>query len=291
MIKDTIGAVGLLFFLFVSCAGLCQENVVMLKGKVQTTSNDVADVLIVNLNTKESTITDSEGVFKIQVKLNDTLQLSAVQFISKKVLITDAVLIQRMIFVDLIENVVRLNEVTVTPYNLTGKIDLDIERLNVKPSTSAISLGLPNSEITVMSQQERLLLVADRGKFTRFMTAEEKLKEQGLLGFFTIGVIVNPEKIINRLSGRTKMLKEMVSSDKDLKLEHQITSVFSKATISKELEIPKENVDGFLSFCMAQNDFPKESDGTNALEIWEYLTTKSKEYKKSDEIEEIVKTH
>ena len=48
-----------------------------LKGRVVAHGKDVAGVTIQNISTRRATITDSNGNFSIQVKLNDTLVFSA----------------------------------------------------------------------------------------------------------------------------------------------------------------------------------------------------------------------
>ena len=182
-----------------------QERPRILKGAVKSLRNDVSNLLIVNLNSKKSTITDSLGLFSIEVKLKDTLQISAVQ------------------------NVINLNEVTVTPYNLTGKIDLDIERLGIKPVVTSSSLGLPNANIEVMTQSERLLLEADRGKYVYY---------------YGIALVINTHKIMNKLSGRTKSFEDMIARDENMELEKEIISKFSKKTLSESFDIPEANIDG-----------------------------------------------
>ena len=208
--------------------GFGQENRKAIQGKVKNLENDVSNVLIVNLHSKQSTISDSLGIFSIDVKLNDSLQITAVQYLTKDVVITNNILNEGLLEVNLVENVINLKEVTVTPYNLTGKIALDIDRLNVGPTVSASSLGLPNADVKKMSQSERLLLEADRGKYVKLETTDEYGKVFEILGYATITVVINTHKIMNRVSGRTKSLEDMVARDEKMALEREIISKFSK---------------------------------------------------------------
>jgi hypothetical protein len=188
--------------------------------------------------------------------------------------------------VNLTENIINLNEVTVTPYNLTGKIDLDIERLGIKPVVTSSSLGLPNADVEVMTQSERLLLEADRGKYVRLATIEDRGKLLEVLGYASPMVIINTHKIMNRVSGRTKSFEEMAARDKNMAIEKELIAKFSKKTMSENFDIPETNIDAFLTYCLFQTDFSELSNAGNTVEIWVYLKTKSIEFKETDFLNE-----
>lgn len=269
-----------------SFSGFGQEKATALEGRVRSLRNDVSNILIVNLNSKESTITDSLGQFTIEVRLKDTLQITAVQYVTSKITITDAIFAKNSVVITLLENVINLKEVTVTPYNLTGKIDLDIERLGLEPTVTSSSLGLPNADIEVMSQSERLLLEADRGKYVRLGTMDDHGKLIQILGYATISVIINTHKIMNRASGRTKSLEERVARDEQMTMEKEIITKFSKQTIAEPFDIPLTHVDGFLTYCMSQTDFLAVAQQENSIEIWEYLKARSIEFKETNSSKE-----
>lgn len=265
-----------------SFSGFCQDKITILEGRVRNLKNDVSNVLVVNLNSKESTITDSLGQFAIAVKRKDTLQISAVQYITKKIAVTDTIFTKNAVVITLLENIINLKEVTVTPYNLTGKIDLDIERLGLDPTVTSSSLGLPNTNVEVMSQSERLLLEADRGKYVRLATNDDYGKLIQILGYASISVIVNTHKIMNRVSGRTKSLEQRVARDQQMAMEKEIMAKFSKQTIVEDFDIPETSVAGFLTYCMSQRDFLEVTQNKNAIQVWEYLRAKSIEFKETE---------
>lgn len=131
-----------------------QDNTTLINGRAKSFKNDVSNILIVNLNSKKSTIIDFLGLFTIEAKLK---------------------------------------EVTVTPHNLTGKLDLDAERLGIKPVVTSSTLGLPNAdvEVEVMTQNQRLLLEADRGKYIRLATIEDQGRLIAALGYLYPTIIIN----------------------------------------------------------------------------------------------------
>ena len=272
----------LLVAVLASFLGFGQDNSTLLNGKVSSSKNDVSNVLIVNLNSKRSTITDSLGLFSIEVKLKDSVRITAVQYLPKEIVISESHINSSLITIQLIDNIIDLNEVTVTPYNLTGEIDRDIDRLHIEPTVTSYSLGLQNADVTKMTQSERLLQEADRGKYVSLQTMDEYGKLNEILSYVGLSVKVNTHKIMNKVSGRTNSLEEMVERDQNMNLEKEIIYKFSKRTIAENFDIPESNVNGFLTFCLSQPDFNAISDSGNMAEIWAYLETKSVEFKSSD---------
>lgn len=259
----------LLIFVFTvitSYSGYGQGNTIQLHGKITNSNNDVSEILIVNLNYNKSTITDSLGFFTIEVRSRDSLQFTAVQYQTKQIVITDAIFDQKTVLVNLVENTINLEEVIVTPYNLSGKLNRDLERLNIEPIVNSSTLGLPNANLDVMTQSERLLLEADRGKYVYY---------------YGIALVINLYKIMNKASGRTKSLKDMVARDAKMELEKEIINKFSKKAMSEDFDIPETNIDGFLTYCLSQTDFSELSKVGNTGEIWDYLKASSTEFKKT----------
>ncbi|CAM4338348.1 hypothetical protein [Zobellia nedashkovskayae] len=269
--KPYFGISCFLFVLLNANSCFSQDKTKLLKGKVQNAANEIRDVLVVNLDSKKSTITDSLGLFTIEVKLGDIVRVSAVQYLTKDISISDTIFNESLIKVNLIENVINLNDVTVTPYNLTGRIDQDLNRLGLEPIVTSGSLDLPNADLDVMSQSERLLIEADRGKY---------------FNFYVIALTINTHKILNRLSGRTKSFEEMIVRDEIMDMEREVITKFSKKTLAESFDIPETNVDGFLTYCMSQNDFTTLSERANTIEIWAYLKERSLEFKETGFVKE-----
>lgn len=260
----------ILLALLTSFSGIGQEQPRLLKGRAKSLSNDVSDVLIVNLNSRKSTITDSLGLFVIEVKLKDSLRITAVQYLTKEIIITKKIFQENSVVVNLVEDVIDLDEVTVTPYFLTGKIDLDLEKINIAPNVNSARMGLPNANIVKLTPSERLLIEADGGKY---------------INYYGIALTINTHKIMNKLSGRTKALEKLVARDEKMELEKEIIAKFSKKSMSESFNIPETSIDGFLSYCLLQKDFSELSEWSTT-EVWEYLKIKSVEFNETDFIKD-----
>ncbi|NNE75444.1 MAG: hypothetical protein HKN31_00020, partial [Pricia sp.] len=155
-----------------------------LQGRVYSKDGDVAATHVLNTTTRRATITDNTGFFAIPAKLNDTLVFSAVQYKRKEIVVTLSVLESKLLLIPLEEALTELDEVVVTPYNLSGNISTDLKSLVIEPVVTTSTLGLPNAYVMPITKAQRELHTATTG-----------------------GGIVPLFPIINGISGRTKMLK------------------------------------------------------------------------------------
>ena len=154
-----------------------------LEGKVYSKDGDVAATHVLNTTSKRATITDVNGFFSIPVRLNDTLVFSAVQFKKKEIVVTLSIYESTQLRVPLEDILTVLDEVVVTPYNLSGDITKDLLTLDLEPVVTAGTLGLPNANVRVITKAERELFEATSG-----------------------GGLVPITPILNAISGRRKCL-------------------------------------------------------------------------------------
>lgn len=264
--------ISIICLLLISVSAYGQKEI-SLKGQVLNSENNISDILVTNLNSNKTTITDYKGNFIIEVKLNDTIQLRAFQFISKKIIVSDSIFSQKNVTIQLKENVIELDEVTISSYKLFGNLAYDIKSIKLKPTVTASSLGLPNADVKPLTQNERLLAEADSGKWLYFY-------EKDSIYTYRPTLIINLHKIINRISGRTRNMRERVADDKELKITNEIRNIYSEQTLSNEFNIPKAKIKLFFEYCEGQPDFSKLSENKNPFEIWEYFKTKSIEFRK-----------
>lgn len=124
----------LYLFLFLfgsSCLWSQDSKRLLVNGEVKVLTNDVEGISVYNASTNKGTITNNKGAFVIEVGLNDKLEISALQF-RKRTIIVDAIIIKnKSLKIYLVENINNLEEVTVLPYQLAGYITEDIKTAEV----------------------------------------------------------------------------------------------------------------------------------------------------------------
>lgn len=233
-----------------------------LEGRVTSTDGDVAATHVLNTTTQRAGITDIHGFFSIQVRVNDTLVFSAVQFKKKEIVITPSIFTSKNLIVPLDDALEQLDEVTVTPYNLSGDIIKDIGVLDTEPVVTASTLGLPNAYVRVLTKAERELFEATSGG-----------------GFIPL----NP--ILNGISGRTKMLKKRLERDKLYSRTERVREFYADSLYRTQLKIPENKTDDFFYFCEVDTTFQHVVDTHDLFQIWEYLEKRSLVYRAYNDLD------
>ncbi len=233
-----------------------------LEGRVYSNDGDVAATHVLNISANKAVITDSNGFFSIQVKTNDTLVFSAVQFRKKQIVVTQAMIESSLISVPLEDELTELDEVVVTPYNLSGDIFKDIQTLKTEPVITASTLGLPNAYVRVPTQAERQLFEATSG-----------------------GGLIPLNPILNGISGRTKMLKERVARNKLYERTGRVREFYADSLYQSKLKIPEDKIDDFLYFCEIDSEFQSLVDTHDILHIWTYMEKRSTLYRENNNLD------
>lgn len=235
-------------------AGISQSMDV--KGQVKA-SSELEGIHVLNISAEEYTITNQNGVFKIPVKINDTILVSSVQYIPKTIVITKDIISSKFITVELEDRVNELDEVVVGKV-LTGDLLSDIKNSDAKPDINFYDVGIPGYTGKPKTQKERRLLEADGGKFVYYY---------GLIA------TINIHKILNRISGRTKKLKHIV------RLEEQDACMNKAiAELSEELfghiELDEALKTEFFYYASEDPEFLNVCNLENDIKLFEFLIDK-----------------
>ncbi|MET2984918.1 peptidase associated/transthyretin-like domain-containing protein [Aureibaculum conchae] len=118
---------------------LAQENRQLITGKVFNDSVLVSSIHIINKNTKQGTISNHKGIFKIPVKINDTLQLSGIQFNAQMVIIRKNHIENKAIRIFLSLKTNELEEIEIKQNPLSGNIVSDLKNVKIE---SKIAYGV-----------------------------------------------------------------------------------------------------------------------------------------------------
>ena len=219
-------------------------------------------ITIQNSTARRATITDFDGNFSIQVREGDTLVFSAIQFKRKVLPVSRALLGSPFLQIPMEEFVNELQEVTVQPFGLSGDIEKDLSGLQLDKNVSAETLGLPNAEVKIITQNERKLYEATSGA----------------------GIVpLNP--ILNAITGRTRMLKNHIKIDRKYERTLKVQRDFADSIFLAEFKIPKTRMDDFMYFCEVDDEFQRLVSERDQLKIWSYLLDRSKLYRKNNGLE------
>lgn len=215
-----------LFFLFFSQFVIGQGlNSKIINGKVSANYPDLDGVYILNLTSNAATLTANGGYFIISATVGDTLQVSALQFIGKKIILEKENFGATLLVIKLETAVTMLDEVKISQF----------KKIN------SVSLGL-------VSKNQR-----------KYTPAERKLKAAGQFHWYSPLLIpfggMSVDGLLNAVSGKTSQLKkELIIERKELLLK-KIDILFQENHFLETLKIPAEHVAGFKYYIVEDEKF------------------------------------
>jgi hypothetical protein len=107
-------------------------------------SKPISNVHVINLNKVVGVISNKDGEFEIQAEVNDTLYFSYLGFKSIKIRVTNDLIKFKNSKVRLTELAYALEEVIVSPYQLTGYLEIDAKNVPISSSYRYSIPGLPS---------------------------------------------------------------------------------------------------------------------------------------------------
>jgi hypothetical protein len=215
------------------------------------TNQILPNVNIINLNKVRGTTTDGNGRFEINVQVNDTLHFTILGFQPLRVRVTNDWIKTKKTQIKLTEKAVALEEVVVTPYNLTGYLEVDAKLIPVRENRQYGISGLPYGYEVGSSSPNA---------FNRVM-----------------GSIFNPADLLYNLFGKKPAeLKKLQALKKDDTVRTMLESKFDRETIAVLLGVNKNDIPEILARCNYSESFVKTA---NDLQILDAISDCYEEYK------------
>lgn len=242
-----------------------QENKqVDVKGQIIVEGVDIEGIVIYNKTTNKGTTSDSKGLFDLQLKLNDTIQLKALQYQNFDVIVNQSIIKSKKMKVYLIQEINQLDEIVIKNTTLSGNLKTDAGAINTfKPKYEAIYFGV--------KQENRLNESA--ADFTRSDVAITNLTSQNkpLVNGLNIVNVVD-QLLIPLFRSEVKNKKELGMPDVPAK---SIKYFFGSEFLSDNFGIPKHRIEEFIRYVEEENfDFNLLNYGKE-LELLEVINVKS----------------
>ncbi|UZH54558.1 carboxypeptidase-like regulatory domain-containing protein [Salinimicrobium tongyeongense] len=240
-----------LFLLFSFMASGQEATVVT--GKVLNAANDVPieNAHIVNLNQVIGAVSAEDGHFKIQAEVNDTLYFSYLGFKSIRVRVTNDWLKYGDVKVKMTELGIALEEVVVSPVQLTGYLEIDAKNIpiyeNYRYSISGLNQGYEGGEHSPNALSRAL------------------------------GAVFNPADALYNIFGRQpRQMKKLREMKEDDEIRNLLQSKFDRQTLMAVLGINRMDIDEVLRRCNYSTDF---INSANDLQILDAMSGCYEEYK------------
>ena len=216
----------LCLFIFSAINITAQEKRTSIIGITTLDSIPMFDVHVVNSTTKIGTISNSNGVFEIPVKVGDSLIFSHINLENKVFLISKNTLSKEILKIHLKEKTFVLNEIVLEKQRSIFYQDPEITEYK-GPKVNAKVLNLP--------------------------FANTKPKKDFSVIKFRSGGLISLDNLINSINGNNKRRKKLQKmSREDIELE-KIRKFYSDDFFITDLKIKKEYINQFLNDCIDKN--------------------------------------
>ncbi len=224
----------LLLWVFLLPLAVLSQDREGLQGKVMADENPISNIYVINATAGTETRTAIGGGFTIEAKAGDRLVFYSPSIITREFVIKQEAFKQQPFLVTVTLQAYELNEVVLNKY---GAVDEE-------------SLGLVPKDQKQYTPAER-----------RVKTAGE-FKPIFMLG--ALGGALPLDPIINAISGRTKMLKKELETERKEQVLEMTNNLYdSEAQITAEYKIPSEYVKGFLYYCVENAEFSQALKAKN----------------------------
>lgn len=233
------------FSLFFLTYGFSQDDGrSILRGQVIYRNIPVPDENVINSTNESATITNDRGEFGIRVKEGDELVFTAVNYQLKVVTVTEAMLKNNRLVVEVNEKVTELDEVIVTPEDQERFIQVKNEQLKQY-----------EYEIDRTTEVENIAL-----------SQSERGMRDGLN-------FVNIFKALLKSKKTTDETKRP-----PLKVSEVLRQVYDDQFFVVDLKLPQDKIDAFLFYCDAQMPAQSLLKKDNEFQLIDFLVTHSKTF-------------
>lgn len=238
----------ILLFLSFLCFGLVHsqdDDRQLLRGKVLYRDSNVVNENVINTTSENATITNANGQFAINVKEGDELVFTAVNYQIRIVKITDEILRNNRLVVEVNEKVTELDEVVVSPENQKKFLEVkseDFKQYDYETDRSTEVVNIAESQQT-------------RGM------------QDGL-------------NFVNLFKALTKSKKSEEGGRVQLKVSEVLRQVYDDEFFVLDLRIPQDKIDNFLYYCDAQMPAQSLLKKDNEFQLIDFLVSHSKTYLK-----------
>lgn len=236
-------------------------NRITISGKVVVKTDELEGITVFNKSTKKGTSTDPTGRFQIKAGLNDVLVFGALQFEDFEATVNQEILKSQTMIVYLIEEVNKLDEVLILPYDLTGYLEKDVEDVQTfNPDMDAIYFGIKKQDEYEFRDDYKTTVenVAMHSQSQPIIT--NGLNVKNLIGLFF-----------------KKKDKKAPRASADVPINN-LRAYYGDEYITTNFNIPKEQIDAFVVYLEDNGlDYSLIKQGKE-MEFLEFINQKSQLY-------------
>jgi hypothetical protein len=224
---------------------------------------EMQGVSIYNMNTNRGTVSNDIGQFRLEVGLNDSIRVSAIQFQAFTVIINEGVMESGQLNINVTEVVNQLPEVVVSPYDLTGNVNVDIVRIPVIRTPDTLTSG--DVQLRDYEAPYEPSYTSPRRNEAMEMSRTRLVNGLNFVNLFKELLILSKrDEIQNPEDGYAWDVRELYGDE----------------FFRQNLNIEQEQIPDFIYYADANGLDEKMLQEGNELDLIEFLIEQSKKYKK-----------
>lgn len=231
-----------LIFFFGTASYAQDDDRVFLRGQVLYRGSNVANENVVNSTSGMATITNEDGRFMIRVKEGDQLVFTAVNYQLEIVKVTQEILDNKRLVVEVNEKVTELDEVVVSPENQKKFLEMQNEEFK------GFEYEIDRST-EVRNVAERQVGVSDGLNFVNIFKALFQSRKNA------DGAQRSP-----------------------LKVSDVLRQVYDDEFFVVDLQLPQDEIDAFLLYCDEKVPSQELLRKENEFQLIDFLVTQSKNF-------------
>lgn len=267
----------LILLVIAAPAGVFAQDIerVKVQGEIHVPKGEDAEgISVYNASSQKGTITDSDGSFEIEVAENDRLRIFALQYQPFTAVVDKGIVERKQLNIYVYQAVTELDEVVVRPYDLSGNIRADIEKIptyyvdrdwDMSYATMEFGYGfVPDSQSSIKG------IVAEK-------TLNPNYLQNGVDVIAIMGGVAS--LLFPKKEKMTKSRKVAESSS----LSNNLQRRFSREFVVDNFGISKNKAFDFLYYVEDEGLDNRMLKLENELQLMEFLHEKSEAYKKLSE--------
>jgi len=243
---------------------LCLSQItdrVYVQGKVNVPlQDDAANIDILNKTTDKGTITNEIGEFQIFAAVGDELTFSGVQYEDFSIIINTTIFENKKMTVMLRDSNNTLEEVVVSPYDLSGNIFVDVQKVK-----TIDAIDLDNETKKAINTMEGNYTVGSQTTEQKSI-ASDQLIEYGL-------------DVANIFRTILKSVEQSKNHELPKNIDVTVRKMYDDDFFNEYLDIEKKKINEFIFFLEDEGLNTELLKEENQLDFIQFLMDKSEEFK------------
>ncbi|GEQ87097.1 membrane protein [Patiriisocius marinistellae] len=254
-----------------SCIIAQEAQRVLVNGYITAPVGDIVEgIHVYNISSQKGTVTDANGEFKLEMAINERLEVTSLQYVGFKVIVDKGIIDNMQVRIYLNPMVNELKEVIIRPYDLSGNIAVDVGKINTFNPNQGWDLSYEQLEFGYEFAPDGVTAIQGNVAQDAYYNGQQQYGGDLIGG---LGLLKN------LIFGRSE--KEKPASQLQIESEliaNGIRGRFTNQFLTENYNIPAELATDFVYYVQESGIPPTYLKPENKLLLLDYLTGKSKEY-------------